>query len=221
MVEHQAHAADLLVGQDRRALQRLAQRARGRAHAVLVRGRDHPLCSRGTCRRRSWRRARRRRSGSAPGWRRCSSVDRLLGVAEQLDELEHRLARQDRLPGAAGPPASAGWRREPVAVGGDQLAAALRRPPAARRSGSSGCPAAPSRTAPASSSARSAFCGSVSVRELAGGFARRGKSAAGSVCRLKRLLPALHRQPCPVLERRPRRRPATRAGCRRACARRR
>ena len=190
--EHPAHAAELLVRQDRRALQRLAQQlARSSASCFLWPRRDHALVvgklavddldtssmvpkRNADLVRRDLDRHRRRRCRPAawPARARSCAAGSLPGAAARRSSVDARI-------------------RQAMAVGGDQLAACLPRPPAAGRSGSSGCPAAPSRTARARAArAAPSAAARTSAPRRRPASPCAGKSSAGSVCRLKRLLPA-------------------------------
>ncbi len=200
VAEHPAHAAELLVGQDRGALQRLAQRlALDLRAGSCGPGRDDPRVVGKLAVDQLRYELDRAEAEARPASRTARSLTSSSVSREQLRELEHGLARHDHfLPRHVGVELERG-EREPVPVGGHHLEAAvldhheqpvqvvadvlLRHRVLHERQAAAAAP----------------FARSVKRADSPAGRARRGKSSAGSVCSVEAALAGSHQQPLVLL----------------------
>src|SRR6185437_10543146 len=113
--EHQPHAADLLVGEDRRAVDRLREHGAVERDPVLVRGGDHLLVV-GELALDDLRDDLDAAEAEAHLVGTDRERDRVVGVGEELDELDHGLVRQDRFDRAMVGAERAAREREPVPI---------------------------------------------------------------------------------------------------------
>ena len=116
--EDEAHAADLFVREDRGAVERLRERAALQRDLVAMPRRDHLLVIRELA-LDDLRDDVDIAEGKAHLVRSDRERYRLVAIAQELDQLDHGLARQDRLDRSVVRPQGARCVRQPMAVGRD------------------------------------------------------------------------------------------------------